>query len=256
METSGAAEAEQLAERNPGIANLPAAAPLLARIDWEQGRHDAAFARLASARERNPGDPAIQDSYVDMAFRLGRMEEARAAARRFLVAFPRFLPAQLRFLEVFGSRRGPDRAPWTAESMQFLAQYRHQPSALEQLASIAASNGWTDLAFLLYQNSLQENLTGFPFAVFYAGSLVKAGDTAAADGVWHELSIRNSAQLAPASYIAAMVAWGGGRESDALQVIDQLRNQTADDLQRRRTIEAVFRNFGYANLADRLAGTR
>jgi Flp pilus assembly protein TadD len=253
LETADAGEAERIAAHDVGLAEVPAAAPLLSRIDWELGRHEAAFARLRLARERAPGDPSIQDAYVDTASRLGRIDEAHAAARQFLTAFPGLLAAQLRFIEVYGSRQGSDKAPWTAACMQFLAQYRRQPAALGQLGSLAASKGWTDLAFLLYENSLQENLTGFPFSIYYAGSLVKAGDLAGADGVWHELSIRNGPQLAAASYIAAMVAWGSGRQSDALQIIDQLRGQTVNDPHRKRVLEEVFRTFGFAQLADLLA---
>ena len=108
----------------------------------------------------------------------------------------------------------------------------------------------------LYENSLQENLTGMPFAIYYAASLVKEGNVAAADSVWHQLALRNDAQLSSASYVEAMVAWGSGRESEAMQIIERLRSETSDDPSRRRSLESLFRTFGYPKIADALAANR
>ena len=142
--------------------------------------------------------------------------------------------------------------------MTFLRLHRHRTGrhGAHFLASLAAAHGWTDVAFLLYENSLQEKLTGLPFAIFYAASLVKAGDAAAADSVWRELALRNGPQIAAASYVEAMVAWGNGRESEAMQIVDHLRRETADDPSRRRTLESLFRTFGFPKIADRLAANR
>ena len=252
IETSGTAEAEALAKRRVGLAELPVAAPLLAQIDWEQGRHDAAYDRLERARAKAPEDFNVQDSFIGTAFKMGRTGVARAAALQFLHAYPKRVAPQLRILEVFGSRRGRDAAVWSAQCIRFLEQFRDDPSALGKLASLAASNGWTDLSFLLYQNSLQENLTGFPYAIFYVSSLVKAGDMTAADEVWKDLSVHNPAQLVTAPYVAAMVAWGNGRKSDAEPMIDLIRGQTAKDLHRRKLIGDLFSSFGFPDIADRL----
>ncbi len=137
--------------------------------------------------------------------------------------------------------------------MEILAQDRHDPASLAKLGSLAGSKGWTDLAFLLYENSLQENLIGFPFAIYYAASLIKAGDLAGADSVLRELSIRNGPQTASAAYLTVMVDWGTGRESEAMQIIQQLRRETADDPHRRLTIVGLLRSFGYQKVADELA---
>jgi tetratricopeptide (TPR) repeat protein len=252
LEISGAAAAEADARRYPGLTEIPEATPLLAQIDWELGFKDLALDRLKWARGREPNGPNIQDSYVETLLRMGRSDEAREAARQFIGAFPRLAAAQLRLLEAYGPRKGQDNRIWASACLRYLEQFRHDPAALGQLASLAASQGWTDLAFLLYQNSLQENLTGFPFAIYYVSSLLKAGDMAGADAVWHELSSHNTAQLAPAPYVAAMVAWGNGRKSDAAPIIDQIRGQTAKDLHRRRMIEDMFHTFGFQELADQL----
>ena len=183
---------------------------------------------------------------------MGRDQEARTAAVQFLRDYPRQVAPQLRILEACGARKGKDGAIWSAVCIRFLQQYRRDPAALGQLASLAASKGWTDLTFLLYQNSLQENLTGFPFAIYYASSLLKAGEMAAADAVWNDLSAHNASQLAPASYVAAMVDWGNNRKSDAEPIVEQIRSQTTKDLHRRRMIEDVFRDYGFAEVADRL----
>ena len=127
---------------------------------------------------------------------------------------------------------------------------------MARLASLCAAQGWTDVAFLLYENSLQENLTGMPFAIYYAASLVKAGDIAAADAVWHQLEQKNSQELLGASYIEAMVASGSGRVSESMQIIDRLRQETAKDPARRRLLESFFRDFGYPKLAEALAVNR
>jgi len=253
LETARAAEADQLVNQYPGLASDPTAAPLLAEIEWQLGRHDAAFARLGQARSRAPSNPTVQDAYADIAMRLGQADEARRAAAGFLQKNPRLLPAQLRFLEAFGSRKGEDERPWTAECFQFLAQHQHDASACGRLASLAASKGWTDVTYLLYQNSLQENLSGFPFVIYYAASLVKAGQLSEADRVWRELSVRNGQEIVSATYIAAMVDWGTGRESDALPIVDQLRRDSAGDRHRRRVIEGLFRDYGYPKLADLLS---
>jgi tetratricopeptide (TPR) repeat protein len=259
LETAGPSEAETVVSRYAGLAETPGAAPVLSRIDWELNRRDAAFERLRIARERGanaPTDSTVQDAYVDMALRMQKTDEARAAAQTFLTAYPNLVAAQLRFLETHASREGLDQTPWLRECMRFLVQYRQTPAALGQLASLAATQGWTDLAFLLYQNSLQENLTGFPFAVYYVGSLVKSGDYAAAEIVWRELLVRNSAQLSAASYLEAMVAWGGGRESEAMQVIERLRRETDSSRSRRHSLEQVFRSFGFQKLADALVAAK
>ena len=259
LETVGPVEAETVAARYAGLAETPGAAPLLSRIDWDLNRRDAAFERLRVAREHaanDPTEPVIQDAYIDMALRLQKTEEAHTASQLFLTAYPNLVSAQLRFLETRGSRKGLDQNPWLHECMRFLVQYRQTPVAVGQLASLAATQGWTDLAFLLYQNSLQENLTGFPFAVYYVGSLVKVGDYASAESIWRELLVRNSAQLTSAPYLEAMVAWGGGRESDALQVIERLRRETENNKSRRRSLEQVFRSFGFPKLADQLIAAK
>ena len=259
LETAGPAEAEAVASRYAGLAETTGAAPVLSRIDWELNRRDAAFERLRIARERgakDPTDSSVQDAYIDMALRLKKTDEARAAAQTFLTSYPNLVSAQLRFLETHNSRAGLDQGPWLRECMRFLVQYRQTPAALAQLASLAATQGWADLAFLLYQNSLQENLSGFPFAIYYVGSLVKLGDYARAETIWRELLVRNSAQLAAAPYLEAMVAWGGGRESDAMQVIERLRRETENNGPRRRSLEQVFRSFGFPKLADQLVAAK
>lgn len=253
LEVSGAVEAERTAAAHPGLMDDPSAAPLLAHIDWEVGKKEQALELLRAARERAPKDAAIQDAYLETALNMGKAEIARTASEQFFAEYPGLLTAQLRFLEAHGSRQGRDAVPWTAVSLRVLAQYRHEPEALSRLGSLAASQGWSDLAYLLYVNSLQENLTGFPFATYYVASLVKTGDFRAADGALRELSIRNPAQVQASSYLVAMVDWGTGRESDAMQIIQQLRRETADDPHRRRTIEDVFRSFGFPKVADRLA---
>ena len=259
LETAGPVEAETVASRYAGLAETPAAAPVLAKIDWELNRREAAFERLRVARISGASDlakPTIQDAYIDMALRLQKADEARAAAQQFINDSPNLVSAQLRFLETRGSRKGLDQSPWLRECMRFLVQYRQSPAALGQLASLAATQGWTDLAFLLYQNSLQENLTGFPFVVYYVGSLVRTGDFATAEKVWRELLVKNSAQLAAAPYLEAMVASGGGRESEALQVIERLRRETENNKSRRHGLEQIFRSFGFPKLADQLIAAK
>src|SRR5580658_5144486 len=253
LEVSGAAEADRAAAAHPGLMDDPLAAPLLANIDRQTGKKEQALRRLSAARDRDPKDPAIQEQYVETAIDLGDADLARTASDSFLAKFPELPSAQLRFLEAHASRQGIDEKPWTTVSLRFLAEHRRDPQALSQLGSLAASKGWPDLAFLLYENSLEENLTGFPFATYYVASLVKTGDYQAADGALRELSIRNGAQIQAASYIVAMVDWGIGRESEAAQIVQQLRRETADDPHRRRTLEGVFRSFGFPKVADQLA---
>lgn len=252
MEISGAPAAEALARTHPGLADMPAAAPLLSQIDWELGLRDLALDRLARARRNDPGNFEVQDAFIETLLQMGRTVEAQVAARRFLGDYPRLAAPQLRILEAYGSRKGPGGVIWATQCIRFLAQFRHDSAALGQLASLAASQGWTDLAFLLYQNSLQESLNGFPFAIYYTSSLLKAGDMAGADEVWRDLSAHNAAQLVAAPYIAAMVAWGNGRKADVEPILDQIRSQTANDLHRRRLIEDTFRTFGFPGIADLL----
>ena len=252
LATAGAAEAAKLASRSVALAAWPKAAPLLAEIDWELGRGPAAFARLTAARDQMPVEPAIQDAYVDFAQRLGRKDEARSAARRFLELFPGLVTARLRFIEAYGSRQGADQAPWLGECRRFLIQYRQTPAALLALSNLAAAQGWTDLTWVLYQNSLQENLTGFPFAFSYVGSLMKARDYVRAATVWHQLTIRNAAELAAAPKLAAMVAWGAGQPSEAAPIIERLRRETESDAPRRRELEKTFRRYGFPEMAEGL----
>jgi tetratricopeptide (TPR) repeat protein len=253
LEISGSAAAEAVARRHPDLEDMPAAAPILSQIDWEMGRHQLAIDRLLRATKRDPGNFNVEDAYVGTELRMGKPDDARVAARQFLRTYPTKGAPQLHMLEAYGLRDGRDRDVWTTLCIRYLEQFRNDPAALGQLGSLAASNGWTDLAFVLYQESLQRSLDGFPFAIYYASSLVKAGDMAEADKVWNDLSIRNAAQLAEAPYVAAMVAWGSGRKSDAEPILASIRGQTVADLHRRRMIGDVFRSFGFAEMADRLA---
>jgi hypothetical protein len=50
-----------------------------------------------------------------------------------------------------------------------------------------------------------------------------------------------------------MVEWGNGRRSDAEPILDQIRGQTNADQHKRRMIEDIFRNFGFVEMAERLA---
>jgi len=256
LETAGASKAAAVAAGYPDLATLPEAAPMLAQIDREIGHGPQALQRLRSALDRNPKDPTILYAYANTAKLIGKLDEAKAGALKFLEADPRLVDAQLCFLEMYGSRKGEDNAPWIAECMFFLRLHRQEPDAMARLASLCAAQGWTDVAFLLYENSLQENLTGMPFAIYYAASLVKAGDIAAADAVWHQLEQKNSQELLGASYIEAMVASGSGRVSESMQIIDRLRQETAKDPARRRLLESFFRDFGYPKLAEALAVNR
>jgi tetratricopeptide (TPR) repeat protein len=256
LETEGAAQAATVAEGHPELSTLPQAAPLLAAVDAELGHQTAALERLRVAIKSAPSDAAILGAYANTEKRLGRIDDAKEAARRYLAAYPSQVDAQLCYLEMYGSRVGDDQTRWTAECMTFLRQHRHEADAMQRFGSLAASEGWADIAFLLYENSLQENLTGMPFAIYYAASLVKEGNVAAADSVWHQLALRNDAQLSSASYVEAMVAWGSGRESEAMQIIERLRSETSDDPSRRRSLESLFRTFGYPKIADALAANR
>ncbi len=253
LEFSGAAAADLAVREHPGLASDPRAAPLLAGIDRQVGKKDHALQLLRAAHDRAPKDPEILNEYIETALEAGDADLARTSSEEFMTEFPALQEAQIRFIEAHGSRVGGDVEPWTAVTLRFLSQHRHEPDALSQLGSLAASKGWTDLAFLLYVNSLDENLTGFPFATYYVASLVKTGEYQAADMALRELSLRNAAQVQAASYIAAMIDWGTGRESEANQIVQQLRRETADDPLRRRTIEGVFRSFGFPKVADQLA---
>lgn len=250
LETSGAAGADAAIAAHPGLAEQVVAAPLLARIDWEMGRREKALERLSEARTKDTKDIGVHDAYVEMAMRLGRSVDAREAAATFLKAHPNLPMAQLRFLEAHGSRQGADRALWMNECLRYLAQYREVPGALERLASLAAPQGWSDLNHMLYQNALQENLSGFPFAIYYAASLVKAADFARADAVWRELSVRNTAQLAPGTYVSAMIAWGLGNRSEATQLLERLHRETVGEPRKRQNLARIFRDFGQETLAE------
>ena len=245
--------AASVAAGYPELSASPQAAPLLARIDAEQGRGDQALSRLIAARKKSPSDPTIMESYANIAKRFGKMTEARAAARTYLAAYPNRVAAQLCVIEMYGSRKGDDVKPWTGELMVFLSRHRKDADSMAQLASLSASQGWTDVSYLLYENSLAENLTGLPFAVFYAASLVKAGNVAAADEVWHQLAIKNGSQVAAASYVGAMIAKAAGREAEAEQIIQTLRRETANDAARRHGLQSVFKTFGFPKLATELA---
>jgi predicted Zn-dependent protease len=253
LETEGAAKAEEFATSFPQLNNRPEAAPLLANIELQLGRGAGAIDRLKAALAQDPKEATVLSAYANMAETLGRNDEAKVAAQRYLDTYPFSVDAQLIFLQALGSRSGADHLPWTEECLAFLSLHRREPDALARLASLSAENGWTDLALLLYENSLQENLNGMPFAIYYSASLVKAGDAQGADTVWKQLALRNSTQLATASYIEAMVDWGVGRESDGMQIIDRLKRETTDDPTRRHMLQSLFRRFGYPKLADRLA---
>ena len=256
LETTDAATAERVIAGHQGLADTPAAVPLLARIDWELGRHDAAYARLRTAREQTPddADPSVQDAFVETAIRMGDLDEARTASAEYATRYPDSPDAQLRFLEARTARIGSDREPWLGVCKRYLVEFHGNPAALQRLASLAARQGWSDLTFLLYQNSLQDQLSGFPFAAYYVGSLIKSGDLADADAAWRDLSLRNGAQLVSMSYFGAMIAWQSGRESEALQMTDQLRRETEGDLARRKSLEATFRDYGFPAIAAALEG--
>jgi tetratricopeptide (TPR) repeat protein len=252
LNTEGPEAAQAILARYPQLAEAPDAAPILARMDWKLGHKQEALERLHAARERAPNNPAVEDAYIDTALQLGRVDEAKAASEVFRQQFPNAVESQLRYLEARADRLGDERRAWLTACLRFMVEFRRDPEALSRLGSLAASKGWTDVAYLLYQYNLAQNLSGFPFVVFYVGSLAKAGDYAMADEVWHELSNRNSAQLMPATYLSAIIAWGAGRQSEALQIADRLRLETENDPSRRAKLEDLFRSFQFAEIADEL----
>jgi tetratricopeptide (TPR) repeat protein len=252
FEAEGAPQAAQTAARYSELQSRPEAIPLLARIESAEGRGDDALRRLGDARKLYPSDEGILSTEADMAKGLGRLDEAKDAAQALMKAHPNSTAAQLCFIEMFGSRKGSEVGAWMASFMYFVRQHRHDPDAMAQLASLAASQGWADVDFLLYENSLHENLSGMPYAVYYAAGLLKSGDVAGADSVWHQLSITNSQQLDSASYVGAMIAQASGRDSEATQIIGRLRRDTANDPARRQTLETLFKEFGFPNLAAAL----
>lgn len=256
LETAGAAEAERLAGQRPALADEPAAAPLLARLDFEAGRMDAGFARVRAARERRPELPELHEAVIDAAQRLQRADLARDAAAAFYARFPESLPAHLRFLEANDPAAQLDESRWTTETLRFLVRYRRNPAALERLADLAARRGWSDLAYLLYQNSLQETLGSYPFALHYVGALTKKGDYAAAERVLRQLAAERSSPYAAAApvvaYLSAMVEWGLGRETEAQRHLDRLRLEVGHDERRLQGYVQIFRALGFAPLAEQL----
>jgi tetratricopeptide (TPR) repeat protein len=255
LETSDASEAEKVVSKYAGLSEIPIAASLMARIDWDLGRQDAALARLKKACESDPKDASLRENLVETLIAMGKGDDAREAAGQFLASFPNLGSAQLCFLEAHGSRKGDDHQPWMKVCAHFLAQFRRDPSALARLASAASAQGWNDLSFLLYENSLQENLSGFPFAIYYVASLVKQGDFDTAESVWRQLSVRNATELAGYPHIAAMLAWGAGHESEAQQILERIRKETADSPHKRAKYEKLFREFGFPQIAEDLAAT-
>jgi len=252
LELSGASEAAAILRAHAGLSDQPLAAPLLARIDWEEGKREEAFQRLTAAMGGGTVDMNVFDAYVDLAIRLGRTDLARVAAARYLKTYPGVLSAQLRYLEAHGSRKGEDRVPWMTEMLRFMVQHRKSARALQQLGNLASSQGWSDLAYLLYENSLNDSLAGFPYAVFYVASLVKSGDFAAADTAWRDLAAKNGPQLAAFAHVGAMVSWGAGREAEAVQAVDRLKKDSAVDRRRQQMLAAVFKSFGFARLAEEM----
>lgn len=252
LELSGATEAEKILRGYAGLADQIMAAPLLARIDWEQGRREAAFARLTEALAAPTADLGVYDAYVDIALRSGHTVLARQAAARCLKLFPGVVSAQLRFLEAHGSRLGEERVPWTTEMLRFLIQHRRSPVALQQLANLAATQGWTDLTGLLYENALNDSLNGFPFVIFHVVGLVKSGQSVEAANAWRDLEVKHAPQLVAFSHVGAMVAWVAGRESEALQTVTRLRKELAGDLRRQVMIAKFFQSLGFKRLAENL----
>jgi tetratricopeptide (TPR) repeat protein len=249
LDTAGADAAQQLAATRTELNNLPAAAPLLARIDWEQDRREIAFQRLNTARQNAPEDAAIQDAYIETALRMEHTAEARAAAAAFLKANPNLATAQLRFLETHGNRIDNDRLLWLSECLRFMAMYQQVPAALQRLGNLAAVQGWSDLTFLLYQNSLQENLAGFPFVDYYIASLIKTGEIQKASTAWDELTLHNNRQLTGSVHIRAMILWAQGNQAEALQIAERLRRDAPNNNRRQRELSELFRSFGYKELA-------
>ena len=252
FETSGAEEADVLARQYPELGQLATAAPLLARIDFARGQPEAALKRLHEALDRTPSEPIIHDTLVDIAIKAGKTDEALKAAERFVESFPSLPEAELRLLEIHGSRTDADRGPWLQSCMRYLARFRQRPEALQQLADLAACRGWSDLAFLLYQNSVATGTKDRAFATYYIGSLLSHQDYERADAAWRDLTSQRSAQADSAPALAAMVAAGSGREGEALEHLERLRNDTASDTQRRGRLARLFRAFGFATLAEKL----
>jgi hypothetical protein len=252
FETEGAEAADALSGSYAELGRLPAAAPLLARIDLARHQPAAALARLRDALSREPGAPALHDALIDVALETGQTEEARAAAEHFVAAFPSLPTAELRLLEVHSSRTLADRGPWLQSCMRYLARFRQQPGALEQLAELAARRGWSDLAFLLYQNSVATGTRDRVFTAYYIGSLLTHRDFAHADTVWRDLTSQKSTPADSAPALAAMVASGVGREGEALEHLERLRRDTAGDIPRRDRLARLFRTFGFAPLAEKL----
>lgn len=253
LESEGAEAATAVAARWPELARLPAAAPLFARIALARGDAPAGLAMLRTALASQPENPSLHDALCETTLAAGLLDEARTVAEGFVAAFPSLPAAELRLLEAHGSRAAAAREPWLLSCMRYLARFRENPAALEQLAHLAARRGWSDLAFVLYQNAVATGANARPFAFSYVGSLVAAKQYARAGAVWTDLVAQKAVTADNAPALAAMIAFGTGREGEALEQVERLRTATRDDAPRRGRFVRVLREFGFASLADALA---
>jgi predicted Zn-dependent protease len=252
FESAGTAAATNLHNRWPELDSIPDAIPLIARIDMAQSGPDAALSRLQQAVDKYPDSPVLHDAYISTALKAKRNKEAGIASEVYVQKFPNSASAHLRFLESHGSRINEDRQPWLVGIMRYLAQFYRDQSTLEELANLAARQGWDDLAFVLYENSIAYGMRERNFAICYLGSLLTTRQYAKADLLWNEVQALKAGTSETLPLLAAMVAEGNGRASDAQERITAMRAATKAEPLARTRLAALLSDFGFPSLAEAL----
>jgi Tfp pilus assembly protein PilF len=136
--------------------------------------------------------------------------------------------------------------------MRYLAQFYRDQSTLEELANLAARQGWDDLAFVLYENSIAYGMRERNFAICYLGSLLTTRQYAKADLLWNEVQALKAGTSETLPLLAAMVAEGNGRASDAQERITAMRAATKAEPLARTRLAALLSDFGFPSLAEAL----
>ncbi|HUG09833.1 MAG TPA: hypothetical protein VMM36_02410 [Opitutaceae bacterium] len=150
LTADGPQPARQLLDRYPDLLSHPAATPIIARVYWESAERPKAISMLA---EHVEGDEATLAEFERLAAwqqAEDRKDDAVKTAELACSRFPTGLPARILLLSTQAAR-SPDGRPAPASLDEFLRDYGDRPETLHQLATLAGSRGWVDVARILYQ---------------------------------------------------------------------------------------------------------
>lgn len=206
--------AEDFLRRSPGLDGSPEGRRLTVRLDWDQGYHDLALARLRGLVADYPKDPGLHAELVTRLLQAGLADEARRRCVALQIAEPTLAAPRLALLHIHQAAQDT-----SAAALEFDALLRDfgDGSTLLALGEFAANSGQVALVHRVRERVKSLGLDTQPHDFLAVEALLVARDYGAAlDAirVWGETSPASPLYRPLCDSLQAVAYFGlGDRES-------------------------------------------